>query len=681
MSNENPFIEKPKTAFDSICFTKIKPEHFVPAIEFYIEAAKKNLDALKQNPEKANFENTIQAIDHLSNELDTVNLVYNNLYGANSDEELRSLAEKIAPMISSFSTEVTTDPELFERIRSVYEKRKNLGLSEEDIRLTELTYKNFLRGGADLDETDKENFKEITKKLSVIPSSFSKNVLATTNSYELYFADASRLESLPESCLQMAKAEAKKRGHKDGYSLTLQIPSYLPVMTKCEDREIRKEIYLAYSSRATGGENDNSENIKNLVKLRLEKARLLGFENHAAFTLDSRMAKKPETVWDFLGQLVHYSAPKAEEELKEIKDFANQSDGIEELMAWDVNFYAEKLKQKKFDFDSESLRPYFSAENVINGVFEIARRLYGISFEETSDVELYHPEVRCFCVKDENNELIGLFYIDLFPRASKMAGAWMTEYKEQYDIGSESSLPHVSIVCNMTPPGEDRPSLLLLNEVRTIFHEFGHALHGLLSKVKHKALSGPKVFWDFVELPSQIMENWILEPEVLDLIGKHYESGESIPSELVEKIKASSKFFRGYQSLRQLNLGILDFAWHTIEETNGLSDIIDFEHSVTSVTSLIPPANQECNISNSFGHIFAGGYSAGYYSYKWAEVLDADAFSKFKEDGIFNKSTASAFRENILSKGNSEDPNTLYKKFRGRDAKINALLERDGILE
>jgi peptidyl-dipeptidase Dcp len=680
----NPFIESySKKTFgtrdEAIPFEKIKTEHYLPALDFSIEKAREQIQGIVNNPAAPTFENTILALETSSELYNTVTGVYFNLFSSEADENLQALAVDMSPKIAAFSSEIMLNEKLFERVKIVAESLDSSKLSEEQKILADKTYKHFSRNGALLSDADKDQLRRIDQELSVLSPQFSENVLKATNAYELIIDNKADLVGLPESTIEAAAVDAEKKGHKGKWLFNLQAPSYIPFLQYAQNRELRKKLWLAYGSRAYKDQFDNQEIILKLVRLRNERAKLLGFKTYADFVLTERMAETPEQVIAFLNKLLQPSKKAAEKEIAELRAFKKSLDGNEEVMPWDFSYYSEKLKEKKYKFNEEELRPYFKLENVVEGVFEHARRLYGITFREVFDVPKYHSDVRTFEVREERTgNYVGLFYTDFFPRETKRGGAWMTVYREQGLMNGQVRRPHVSIVCNFTKPTPSKPSLLTFGEVETLFHEFGHALHGLLSQVTYKSLAGTNVFWDFVELPSQIMENWVKEKEGLDVFARHYQTNKPIPAELVEKIKKAAQFQAGYSSTRQLSFAFLDMAWHTVDPSQ-IKDVDSFENQATQPTRILPKI-LGTNMSCSFSHIFPGGYSAGYYSYKWAEVLDADAFEFFKEKGLFNREVADLFRTNILSRGGTEHPMDLYKKFRGREPDPNALLRREGLL-
>ncbi|MAH97970.1 MAG: peptidase M3 [Euryarchaeota archaeon] len=674
--NNNPLVRKSSYKYGAVPFDQIRQKHFLPAFEYAIEDARNKLQIIKNNDDKPNFENTSLAMETCTELMGQVSQVYFNLMSAESNNEFKELAQKISPMLSAFSNDIYLDSKLFDRVKFVYDNMDKEQLNSEQIRLVEESYKEFKLNGALVNKEEKENVRKIDEELSKLSPKFSQNTLNATNAYTYYTEDPSEIKGIPEMVLQQAK-ELSAKQNKTGWIFTLQMPSYMPVIQYAEDRNLRKKLMLEFGKIAYGGEFDNQDIIKKIVSLRYNKAQLLGFTDHAEYTLQKRMAGKTETVMSFLNRLYDVYYPLAKKELNELKDLAKK-DGIENLEAWDVSYYAEKLKKEKFSFDDEELRPYFKVENVIDGIFKVAQLMYGLHFTETKEIPVYHKEVRVFEVHEENGDFLALFYIDLHPRETKRGGAWMTGFRQQGLFDGKVERPIISIVANLTPSTSDKPSLLTFREVETIFHEFGHALHGMLSKVTYASLASPDVYWDFVELPSQIMENWVGEKETLSLFARHYETDEIIPDELIQKIKDSKSFRAASMGLRQLSLGMLDMAWHT-GNPSSVSDVEKFEKDAISKTMLLPKISGS-TISCHLGHIFAGGYSAGYYSYKWAEALDADAFEYFKENGIFNTVIADSFRENILEKGNTEPPMDMYIKFRGKEPDPDALLRRDNLI-
>lgn len=679
MTSNNPLL-MPFTAKDqAVPFDQIKVEHYLPALDEAITLAKNNIAKIKANSATPDFENTIVALETVSEKADVIATIYGNLESAHSDDAFQALATEIYPKLTALASDVSLDEEIFKRVKAVYDNRNAMKLTAEQTRLLEKTYLSFVRNGALLSPEQKETLRQIDQEMSVLGPKYSENVLKATNSFEMFLDKHEDVAGIPEGVLEGAAAAAEAKGKKGQWFFNLQIPSYLPFMTYANNRALREKMSKAYSSRAFGGEFDNQEILKKIVTLRAKRANLLGFKTHAEFVLAERMAKDPGTVSAFLQKLLKASKAAGQRDVSEVQAFAAQLDGIPELKPWDFGYYSEKLKEEKYAFNEEDLRPYFKLENVVDGVFAHAKQLYGLTFKENKDIPVYHPEVKAYEIYEEKSgKYMGLFYTDFFPRETKKGGAWMTQFRGQGLIGGELKRPHVSIVCNFTKPTPTKPSLLTYDEVRTLFHEFGHALHGMLSDVTYQSLSGPNVYWDFVELPSQIMENWAGEKEGLDLFARHYETNEPMPEDLIKKLKASQQFQAGYASCRQLQFGMLDMAWHTADPSL-IKDVDAFEEMATAETRLFPKV-PGTNSSVSFSHIFAGGYSAGYYSYKWAEVLDADAFEYFKEEGLFSPEVARKFKEFILSKGGTEHPMDLYKKFRGREPDPNALLRRDGLI-
>ncbi len=674
----NPLLQKFKSKHTTAPFSKINNEHFKPAFKEGIKRAKAEIDTITNNTDVPTFKNTIEALDFSGYTLDRLSSVFFNLNSAETNDEIQKIAQEVSPWLSEFSNDIRLNKKLFQRVKSLYENRKNLELTTEQNTLLDKKYKSFSRNGANLNDTDKAKLREIDKKLSKLSLQFGENVLAETNAYELHISNEDEIKGLPQGAKEAAQLLAKEKD-KEGWIFTLDYPSYVPFMTYVNNRELRENLAKAFGSRAfKQNKNDNQQIVLDIVKLRHKRANLLGYKTHAHFVLEERMAETPEKVLSFSNDLLVKAKPAAEREFDQLKSYA-QKDGIEQLQKWDGAYYSEKLKKDIFDLDQEALKPYFRLENVIIGVFEIANKLFDLQFNKVDDIDKYHEEVKTYEVTNSKGDFIAIFYADFFPRKGKRNGAWMTSYKSQWIKDEENSRPHVSIVCNFTKPTETKPSLLTFNEVTTLFHEFGHALHGMLANTTYPSLSGTSVYWDFVELPSQILENWCYEKEALDLFARHYESNEPIPQEMVQKIKDSSNFLEGTQTLRQLSFGMLDMSWHG-KDPSDIDNVKDFETSVFADTILYPDIAENC-MSTSFSHIFQGGYSSGYYSYKWAEVLDADAFELFKETGIFNKKTANKFTKNILSQGGTEKPMELYKRFRGKKPNADALLKRAGLLK
>jgi peptidyl-dipeptidase Dcp len=680
----NPLLQPFNTPHTTAPFSQVKNEHFKPAFQEAIANAKTEIDKIAENIEEPTFENTIEALDFSGYTLERISSIFFNLNSAETNDEIQEIAQDVSPWLSEFSNDIRLNKKLFKRVKTIYDNQSDLDLSTEQKTLLDKKYKGFSRNGANLDTTGKNKLREIDKKLSKLSLQFGENVLAATNAYELHLTDESHLKGLPEGAKEAALLLAKQK-EKDGWIITLDYPSYIPFMTYADDRSIREDLAKTFGARAFAGDkNDNQQIVLDIVKLRHERANLLGYQTHAHFVLEERMAETPDKVLSFSNELLEKAKPAAEREFKQLTEFAIK-DGIEQLQKWDGAYYSEKLKKELFDFDEEALKPYFKLENVIEGVFTIANKLFDLQFKEVTNIDKYHKEVLTYEVTNSNGDFISVFYADFFPRKGKRNGAWMTSYKSQWKTcptrseEGENSRPHVSIVCNFTKPTETKPSLLTFNEVTTLFHEFGHALHGMLANTTYPSLSGTSVYWDFVELPSQLLENWCYEKEALDLFARHYETNEPIPMELVKKIKDSASFLEGIQTLRQLSFGLLDMSWHGGESPETIKSVKDFETNAFAETQLYPDVVENC-MSTAFSHIFQGGYSSGYYSYKWAEVLDADAFEYFKETGIFNKETADKFVKNVLSQGGTEKPMTLYKRFRGKEPNSDALLKRAGLI-
>ncbi|MEH6678931.1 MAG: M3 family metallopeptidase [Sediminicola sp.] len=671
---QNPLL-KP---FDTAPFSQIRNEHFMPAFLESMATARKEIDAIAHAQEEPSFLNTIEALDFAGQQLDRISSLFFNLNSAETNTEIQKLAQEISPLLSEFSNDITLNEELFKRVKHVYQSREQLGLSAEQLTLLDKKYKSFSRNGANLSPESKKRLRAIDSELSRLKLQFGENVLAETNKYEMHLTSESDLEGLPEGEKEAA-AQLAAAKDKEGWLITLDHPSYIPFMKYAKKRELRKELSIAFGGKCFhNDELDNQGNLIQIANLRHERARLLGYASHAHFVLEERMAKTPVKVNGFLNELLEKARPAAEREFAQLQQFAKELDGLDQLEKWDAAYYSEKLKQKLFDLDDEILKPYFKLENVIEGVFKVSEKLYGLHFEEVYDVDKYHPDVKTYRIYDDKKAMVALFYADFHPRPGKRGGAWMTSFKSQYIQNGQNVRPHISNVCNFTKPTPSKPSLLTFNEVTTLFHEFGHGLHGMLADTVYPGLSGTSVYWDFVELPSQILENWCYEKEALELFATHYKTGETIPMELIEKIKASATFQEGLQTLRQLGFALLDMSWHG-QDPSQITDVKLQEQLAFKDTDLYQDVPGTC-MSTSFSHIFQGGYSSGYYSYKWAEVLDADAFAYFKEKGIFNREVATKFKEHILSKGGTENPMDLYKRFRGAEPKITPLLERAGLL-
>ncbi len=666
------------TPFNTAPFSKIKTEAYLPAFKKAIENAKNEIDQIVENSALPNFENTIEALDYTGEQLDRISSIFFNLNAAETNDAIQKIAQEVSPLLTEFSNDIALNVALFERVKSVYNAKETLSLSKEQQTLLDKKYKGFSRNGANLNDAEKEILREIDKEQSQLKLTFGENILAETNRYELLITKPADLEGLPEGAMEAAKQLAVEK-NKEGWLFTLDYPSYVPFMTYAKNRGLRKKLALAFGQK--GFQNDaldNQEIVLKIAQLRFKRAQLLGYETHAHFVLEERMAKTPETVRNFLEDLLSKALPAAKKEFKELEDFAIKLDHIDRLEKWDSAYYSEKLKQERFNFDDEQLKPYFKLENVIEGAFGVAQKLFGLHFTQSHDIDTYHKDVMTYTVEDSQQNLVAIFYADFFPRSGKRNGAWMTSYKPQFVKNDKNERPHVSIVCNFTKPTSTKPSLLTFNEVTTLFHEFGHALHGMLADTIYPSLSGTSVAWDFVELPSQIMENWCYEKEALALFAKHYETGASIPMDLIDKIKAAATFQQGMQTMRQLSFGLLDMNWHGIDPRE-ITDVKQHETTAFKETQLFPEVKENC-MSTAFSHIFQGGYSSGYYSYKWAEVLDADAFEFFKETDLFDPKIAEAFKTNVLSKGGTQDPLELYIKFRGQKPKVEALLKRSGLL-
>ena len=676
--DNNPFLTDYPTLHGTVPFHLIKTEHFEPALRQGMERHNEEIAAIVNQPAAPDFANTIVALEKSGGLLNRVSTVFGNLLSAETSDEMQAIAEKMMPLLSEHSNNITLNEKLFARIKTVYETTDKEALSQEDRMLLQTTYDGFIRSGANLTPEQKERFRQISSEMSVLTLRFSQNNLKETNAYELPLT-ADQLDGLPESALNAYAQTAREKG-KEGHIVTLQAPSFVPFMKYSRHRELRRQLYMAYNTQCThDNEYNNQEIVQKLVNLRLERAQLLGFQTVADYVLTQRMAENSENVYRLLNQLLDAYAPTAHQEVQEVQALAKELEGEDfELLPWDWAFYSEKLKEKKFNLNEESLRPYFELNRVIEGVFGLATRLYGITFQANPDIPVYHPEVTAYEVFDKDGSFLAVLYADFHPRASKRSGAWMTSYKEQWKDENGNSRPHVSVTMNFTKPSADQPALLTFGEVNTFLHEFGHALHGMFADTTYQSLSGTNVYWDFVELPSQFMENFAIEKDFLNTFAQHYETGENIPEELIQRIVDASNFNVAYACLRQLSFGLLDMAWYTRTEPFD-GDIQAYEKQAWKKAQILPTVEGTC-MTVQFSHIMAGGYAAGYYSYKWAEVLDADAFSLFKEKGIFHPDTANSFRENVLSKGGTEHPMTLYKRFRGQEPGIDALLKRNGII-
>jgi len=674
----NPLLSEWDTPFNLPPFELLEAAHFVPAIQQSISAAREEINMISMNSELPSFENTIEAIDYAGIKLDEISSILFNLNSAETNRDIQTAAREISPLLSRFHNDITLNRELFKRVDGVYKKLSSLKLDDEQKMLLKKTYRSFIKGGAGLDDSKRERFREINEELATLSLRFEENVLEETNAFFLHITDASDLEGLPDGVIEAAFEEAKSSG-REGWIFTLHFPSYIPFMQYSAKRNLREEMYRAYSSRAFGKvQNDNREIVEKIVSLRREKAKLLGFKNYAEFILKDRMLDSPDKVMDFLEKLHSYSWKYALRDVQEVSDYASTINHQGEVQRWDWSYYSEKLKKIRFNIDDETLRPFFNLEEVEKAIFKLSYEFYGLHFEHRDDLPLYHKDVKAFIVTGEESEHIAVLYLDYYPRKGKSSGAWMTAFRDQYLLNNHDYRPVISIVTNFSKPSSSRPALITHNELTTFMHEFGHALHGMLSRCRYRRLSGTNVPRDFVELPSQLMENWAYEKEWLDSWARHYKTGQKIPAELIDKIKESMVFNEGFACNRQLGFGFLDMAWHTIEE-DVKTDIDSFEKQAMKRTELFRPV-KGTNMTCSFGHLFSGGYASGYYGYKWSEVLDADAFSLFKENGIYDRKTADSFRANILEKGGTEEPMALYRKFRGKEPSLDALLDRSGFI-
>ena len=677
-NNKNPFYSEYTTPHQTVPFDKIRLEHYEPAIMEGIKQHAAEVEAIITNPEAPTFENTIVALEYAGGLLDRVVTVFFTLNSAETSDEMQALAQKLSPVLTEHSNNISLDERLFARVKAVYETTDMSTLTPEQQRLLQKSYDGFARNGANLSEEGKAKYRELTTALSKATLEFGQNMLKATNTYTLNVTDSTRLKGMPESALEAAAQTAKEKGH-EGWTFTLHAPSYTPVMMYCEDRDLRRELYMAYNTQnVQDNEYNNEELVKNIANLRLEIAQLLGYNSHADYVLENRMAENAANVNQLLDQLLTAYLPAAKEDVKAVQEMAARTEGKNfELMSWDWSFYSEKLRVEKYSLNDEMVRPYFKLENVTNGVFGLATSLYGITFVENKDIPVFHPDVKAYDVLDKDGSYLAVIYTDFFPRAGKRSGAWMTSFKEQYKKDGADSRPHVSITMNFTKPTDTKPALLTLDEVETFLHEFGHALHGIFSATTYPSIGGTGVYRDFVELPSQIMENFLPKKEFLATFAYHYETGELIPDELIERIVRAQNYNVAYMCIRQLSFGLLDMAWYS-RTTPFDGDVKAYEQEAWASTQLLPVV-EGTNMTTRFGHIMSGGYSAGYYSYKWSEMLDADAFALFEENGVFSQEVATSFRENILSRGGSEHPKELYRRFRGQDATIDALMKRDGI--
>ena len=670
----NILTNKFNTKYETVPFKEIKEEYYLPAFQELVGNTEVEINTIANNPSDPTFENTMEALAYSGEQLDRVSSLFFNLNSAETNDEIQKIAQEVSPILTEFSSKISQNEVLFQRVKKVFDNKNILKLSEEQETLLHDTYKSFVRNGALLGDEDKRKLEKINIDLSMKSLQFGQNVLSATNHYFKHIIDKEELIGIPEAVLAQYAEEAKERG-LEGYVITLHYPSYLPAVTYAENRNLREELFLANGKKAFDcGKWDNQSLIKEIVTLRQEKAKLLGYTNFAEYVLEERMAENSQKVFDFLYQLLEKATPFAEKEITELKTLAKE-DGIDEMQNYDHAFYAEKLRKCKFDLNDEELKPYFQLEKVQEAVFDLAKRLFGLKFLEVTDIQKYHSEVKTYEVYDDSNgkgEFKAVLYTDFYPRKGKRAGAWMTSFKNQWKKNGQNSRPHISVVCNFSKPTADTPSLLTFQEVTTLFHEFGHALHGILADTQYPNLSGTSVKWDFVELPSQFLENYCYEPEFLKTFAVHYQTGETLSDDKIDKLNQSKSFMEGYQTLRQLGFGLLDMAYHT--EPEAVVDIKQFEDEQVSRCTLYP-INPKVAISPSFSHIFQGGYSAGYYSYKWAEVLDADAFQYFKENSIFDTEIAQKYKR-LLSLGGTKNPMKLYKDFRGREPEVDSLLKR-----
>lgn len=673
----NPLLESYNTPHQTVPFQLIKTEHYMPAFQEAMKKHDMEIQAIVNNPQAPSFDNTIIALEKSGTLLTRVGSPFYNLMSAETNDALQDIAQQVSPLLTEHSNAITLNDKLFQRVKKVYDSRAKLSLTPEQSMLLEKTYENFVENGANLSESDKAIYRELSKEMSLLTLQFGQNALKENNKWNLLITDKSLLAGLPADVLDMLALNAKNAG-KQGWLLNLKATTYGPVMKYADNRDLRRELYIAYNTRnLPGSEYDNLEVIRKIVNTRLKIANLLGYKSYADMTLKRRMAEKKENVYSLLDKMLAAYKPAAEKEYAEVQAYADKNGAYFKVQAWDWAYYSEKLKAEKFDLNDEVLKPYFELSNVMKGVFGLATRLYGIKFVKNTNIPVYHPEVQAYDVLDEKGKFLAVLYTDFHPRDGKRAGAWMSEFKAQWMDGKKDSRPHITIVMNFTRPTETKPALLTYDEVQTFLHEFGHSLHGMLTKCNYESLSGTNVYRDFVELPSQVMENWASQTEFLDGFAVHYQTGEKIPAELIKKIRDAENFNVAYACLRQLSFGYTDMAWHSLE-TPFTGDVIQFEKASMNSTQILPVIS-ETAMCPTFSHIFSGGYAAGYYSYKWAEVLDADAFSVFEKTGIFNKKTAESFRKNILEKGGTEHPMTLYKRFRGQEPTIDALLHRNGI--
>ena len=672
----NPLLVESTAPHGAPQFTQITNEHYKPAFEQAVREARADIAAIVGNAQAPTFANTIEALEFSGRRLDRISNIFFNLNEAHTNDTMQALALELSPMLTEFSNDVSLDPKLFARVKAVYDRRESLGLNTEQRRLLEKTYKGFARSGAALSDGDKKIYRELTARLSELSLQFNQNSLAATNAFTLHVTDPAVVGELPDFVREGMAAEAKERG-LDGWVVTLQIPSMVPFMTYSSNRALKEKLWRAYNTRCVGGEFDNSAIVEEIADKRLQLAGLLGYETYADYVLEERMAESSPTVNAFLAELLDRAVEAARRDVETVAGYARAQGFDAELMPWDFGYYSEKLKHERFELSEELTKPYFQLENVRRGMFELANRLYGITLRENPEIPVYHPDVKAYEVFDADGSFLAVLYMDFFPRASKRGGAWMTEFRQQGVENGVETRPLISVVYNFTKPTDSLPSLLTFDEVTTMLHEFGHALHGIFAAGTYPSLTGTAVYRDFVELPSQIMENWAYEKEFLDLFAVDYRTGEKMPAELIRRILDAKNYLAAYSHIRQVAYGLCDMAWHSISEPVKMP-VVDFEKKAIARAQVLPYVDGQCT-STSFGHIFSGGYAAGYYSYKWAEVLEADAFSLFKEKGIFDRETAASFRENILSKGGSEHPMKLYVRFRGHKPDTQALFDKMGI--
>ena len=678
---ENPLVKEWNTPFQTPPFNSIKTEHYKPAMLYAIEQAKQEVNAIIVNRARPDFENTIVALERAGGLLNRISGVFFNINECMTSDQLQQIYMEIIPDLTAYGNDVSMNPLLFAKVKEVYDQRDDIALTTEQRMLLEKTYKSFIRSGALLEGAAKEEYRKVSEELSMLTNQYQMNVLAEQNAFFLNITNKKDLAGLPDYVIAAAREEAKARKQK-GWTFTLQYPSFSPFMQYADNRDLREKMWRASAFEANNNnDKDNKEIARKIANLRLRMAQLLGYSSYAEYALEERMAQNPQTVNKFINDLFEASMPFAEKEVKEVQDYANAHGFVGQIQRWDFSYWSEKLKNDKYAMDPNMFKPYFKLENVKKGVFDLADRLYNIEFRENKQIEKYHPDVTVYEVYDKaDGKLLAVLYMDFFPRESKRSGAWMTAFREQYiDENGNDVRPLIQLVCNFTKPTSEEPSLLTFDEVNTFLHEFGHCLHGIFASGTYQSISGTSVYRDFVELPSQIMENFATEKEFLDMFAVHYKTGEKIPQELIDKLIASQRYLAGYMSVRQLSFGMIDMAWHTITSPY-TGDVIAMEKNAIAKTELMPVVENSV-MTTSFGHIFAGGYAAGYYGYKWAEVLDADAFAAFKEKGIFNREVSTSFRKNILSQGGKKHPMELYKAFRGHEPTNEALLRRCGFIK